>query len=290
MSPKSLIESKTSGNAHDGADEKGASAREPWLLHEDASPTDDLRSAWSRKYIAGLNGTGPQKCFIGDEDRSASNPGEKLVAYPSGQARQSLLSANSDKDPGYSTDYQSTTASPAEEMHGDAITISDFTGQSVSELPLTRGQLIWISSRHRQGWLLARNPRTDKSGLVPEKFVQLLRDVIDAWKALDAGHSIEERDLSFRAVMTHGSVATSIQPERESHSHLENRCNASNGSESQPIGALTAVSPSLLLWWSETDPPTILPSSGDSGYASLNTSPTLRKAFRNLHSIEDHFG
>lgn len=48
MSHESLIEPETSGNAHNDADEKGASALEPWLLHEDTSPIDDLRSAWQR--------------------------------------------------------------------------------------------------------------------------------------------------------------------------------------------------------------------------------------------------
>jgi hypothetical protein len=37
--------------------------------------------------------------------------------------------------------------------------------------------VILVSYRHGQGWLVAEDPRTGESGLVPEDFVRLLRDI-----------------------------------------------------------------------------------------------------------------
>lgn len=77
----------------------------------------------------------------------------------------------------YSRDYQFTIASPDEEMHGKAVALFDFQRENENELPLVEGQVIWVSYRHGQGWLVAMDPRTQESGLVPEEYVRLLRDI-----------------------------------------------------------------------------------------------------------------
>jgi hypothetical protein len=77
----------------------------------------------------------------------------------------------------YSRDYQFTIASPDEEMHGKAVALFDFQRENENELPLVEGQVIWVSYRHGQGWLVAEDPRTRESGLVPEEYVRLLRDI-----------------------------------------------------------------------------------------------------------------
>jgi hypothetical protein len=77
----------------------------------------------------------------------------------------------------YSRDYQFTIASPDEEMHGKAVALFDFERENENELPLVEGQVIWVSYRHGQGWLVAEDPRTQESGLVPEEYVRLLRDI-----------------------------------------------------------------------------------------------------------------
>jgi len=77
----------------------------------------------------------------------------------------------------YSRDYQFTIASPDEEMHGKAVALFDFQRENENELPLVEGQVIWVSYRHGQGWLVAEDPRTQESGLVPEEYVRLLRDI-----------------------------------------------------------------------------------------------------------------
>ncbi|KAI0996842.1 hypothetical protein K3495_g11340 [Podosphaera aphanis] len=77
----------------------------------------------------------------------------------------------------YSRDYQFTIASSDEEMHGKAVALFDFVSENENELPLVEGQVIWVSYRHGLGWLVAEDPKTRESGLVPEEYVRLLRDI-----------------------------------------------------------------------------------------------------------------
>ncbi|KAL2199850.1 hypothetical protein P885DRAFT_30362 [Corynascus similis CBS 632.67] len=77
----------------------------------------------------------------------------------------------------YSRDYQFTITSPDEEMCGKAVALFDFERENESELPLVEGQIIWVSYRYGQGWLVAEDPKTQESGLVPEEYVRLLRDI-----------------------------------------------------------------------------------------------------------------
>ena len=77
----------------------------------------------------------------------------------------------------FSRDYQFTIASPDEEMHGKAVALFDFARENDNELPLVEGQVILVSYRHGQGWLVAQDPKTGESGLVPEEYVRLLRDI-----------------------------------------------------------------------------------------------------------------
>jgi hypothetical protein len=77
----------------------------------------------------------------------------------------------------FSKDYQFTIASPDEEMHGRAVALFDFAQENENELPLVEGQVVLISYRHGQGWLVAQDPKTGDTGLVPEEYVRLLRDI-----------------------------------------------------------------------------------------------------------------
>jgi hypothetical protein len=91
----------------------------------------------------------------------------------------------------YSRDYQFTIASPDEEMHGKAVALFDFASENDNELPLVEGQVILVSYRHGQGWLVAQDPKTRESGLVPEEYVRLLRDIEGGWNGLMNGDGKE---------------------------------------------------------------------------------------------------
>ncbi|ONH68384.1 NAP1-binding protein 2 [Cyberlindnera fabianii] len=62
------------------------------------------------------------------------------------------------------------------EIHGRAIALFDFEPENDNEVRLREGQLIWISYRHGQGWLVAEDDETHETGLVPEEYVQLLAE------------------------------------------------------------------------------------------------------------------
>ena len=75
-------------------------------------------------------------------------------------------------------------------MHGKAVALFDFERENENELPLVEGQIIWVSYRHGLGWLVAEDPKTQESGLVPEGYVRLLRDIEGGMNSL-AGHLAE---------------------------------------------------------------------------------------------------
>jgi hypothetical protein len=100
-----------------------------------------------------------------------------------------LSEEGSDVDEGdgrFSKDYSFTIASPDEEMHGKAVALFDFESEHENELALKEGQIILVSYRHGQGWLVAEDPRTGESGLVPEEFVRLIRDIEGGLNGLNA--------------------------------------------------------------------------------------------------------
>lgn len=62
-------------------------------------------------------------------------------------------------------------------MCGKAVALFDFESEHESELPLTEGQIIIVSYRHGEGWVVAEEPNTGQRGLVPEDYIRLVRDL-----------------------------------------------------------------------------------------------------------------
>ncbi|MCJ1376342.1 HOG (high osmolarity glycerol) pathway protein [Loxospora ochrophaea] len=119
----------------------------------------------------------------------------------------------SNRDSRYSKDYQFTIASPDEEMHGKAVALFDFARENENELPLVEGQVIWVSYRHGQGWLVAEDPKTRESGLVPEEYVRLLRDIEGDWHSL-SGEAHDERNVLSPAEPDTSSITTPTQDDQ----------------------------------------------------------------------------
>ncbi|KAI7915555.1 SH3 domain-containing protein [Pyricularia oryzae] len=172
-----------------------------------------------RGYYMGTSGDGSERYYV-NQGGEANGPGGEYVTYPPDQARNSAQgvynvgdqqprqyaehdagyrygsdgSSSSPSSPDlrgedqsrYSRDYQFTITSPDEEMHGKAVALFDFARENENELPLLEGQIIWVSYRHGQGWLVAMDPKTQESGLVPEEYVRLLRDIEGGMTSLTA--------------------------------------------------------------------------------------------------------
>ncbi|CAG8339626.1 unnamed protein product [Penicillium salamii] len=148
-----------------------------------------------RGMLVGINADGSETYYVNEGDTVDDGPGGEYVTYPANEGRYSIMGYSGpggqgfDTDPGfesedeipgvnrYSRDYQFAVGCPDEEMHGKAVALFDFTREHENELPLTEGQVIYVSYRHGQGWLVAEDPKTGENGLVPEEFVRLLRDI-----------------------------------------------------------------------------------------------------------------
>jgi hypothetical protein len=181
-------------------------------------------------------------------------------------------------DSRYSRDYQFTIASPDEEMHGKAVALFDFQRENENELPLVEGQVIWVSYRHGQGWLVAEDPKTHESGLVPEEYVRLLRDIQGGLHSLTG-----QVDAPFSPVGGGGADSgTPTQAEHgQSFSHNPAASNGSNGYQ-QPIVSTFSTSSKDLhpypqhLLGTQTGmaPPQVVHYHGQRGGSQANT-PTL---------------
>lgn len=141
-----------------------------------------------RGTFVGLNPDGSETYYINDVDSMEDGPGGEYVTYPANEGRyayghggQQVYDPDTvyeSEDGGrYSNDFQFAVGCPDEEMHGKAVALFDFAREHENELPLTEGQVIYVSYRHGQGWLVAEDPKTGENGLVPEEFVRLLRDI-----------------------------------------------------------------------------------------------------------------
>ena len=119
----------------------------------------------------------------------------------------------------FSRDYQFTIVSPEEEMHGKAVALFDFERENDNELPLVEGQIILVSYRHGQGWLVAQDPKTGESGLVPEEYVRLLRDIEGGWNGLMNGTALQQEAANPEGLLS----PVSAGPEAKTPTQAEHR-------------------------------------------------------------------
>ncbi|TQV98552.1 hypothetical protein V2A60_007723 [Cordyceps javanica] len=213
-----------------------------------------------RGYYVGTSGDGHEKYYV-NQGGEANGPGGEFVTYPPGQSRHSRAyhydqtgrphdeyaasdnasspasSSFHDADQSrYSRDYQFTITSPDEEFHGKAVALFDFERENENELPLVEGQIIWVSYRHGQGWLVAEDPKTQESGLVPEEYVRLLRDIEGGMNSLTGNLN--------DAMGSANDVSTPTQAEHFSQSQLTGTTNsggATNGYH-QPVVSMFSTS------------------------------------------------
>lgn len=146
-----------------------------------------------RGTLVSMNADGSETYYVNGGDSSDDGPGGEYVTYPAEESHYSHMMTgdpydnphgyegdagfDSEDDDPYARDFQFAVGCPDEEMHGKAVALFDFTREHENELPLVEGQVILVSYRHGQGWLVAEDPKTGESGLVPEEFVRLLRDI-----------------------------------------------------------------------------------------------------------------
>jgi hypothetical protein len=231
----------------------------------------------------------------------ANGPGGELVTYPPDQAHHSHAyqysqqlghgmqgyesdHSSSSSSPGgpegdqsrYSRDYQFTITSPDEEFHGKAVALFDFERENENELPLVEGQIIWVSYRHGQGWLVAEDPKTQESGLVPEEYVRLLRDIEGGMNSL-TGALVD-------ASGSPNDAGTPTQPEHGSQSgHTPTQSTSTNGYHQPVVSMFSTSSKDLNPYPTEQlgiqagqAPPQVVHYHGQRGGSQMST-PTLNQ-------------
>lgn len=144
-----------------------------------------------------------------------------------------------DDDTRYSKQYSFTIASPDEEMHGKAVALFDFVPEHQNELALKEGQIILVSYRHGQGWLVAEDPQTNESGLVPEEFVRLLRHIEGGEHGLNTVDFNDDGDFTPHDLMSPVSnePTSAVSQSRESGElggHTPTPSNGSTWTEKHP--------------------------------------------------------
>ena len=212
-------------------------------------------------------GTLPNRSYIDAGPDNTSESDASSVDSSPGMTR--------DDESRYSKDYQFTIASPDEEMHGKAVALFDFERENENELPLVEGQVIWVSYRHGQGWLVAEDPKTQESGLVPEEYVRLLRDIQGGLNSLTG--PIHDQLLS-----PVGDGGTPTQAEHnETFGHSSHPSNGSNGYQQPVVSTFSTSSKDLhpypqhlLGTQAGQAPPQVLHYHGQRGGSQVNT-PTL---------------
>lgn len=212
--------------------------------------TDYFSGMGDRATFVGTNADGSETYYVNDEDAIDDGPGGELVTYPADEGRYSQMAPGSYCRQGdetemgfdsendfatvdrYSHDYQFAVGCPDEEMHGKAVALFDFTREHENELPLTEGQVIFVSYRHGQGWLVAEDPKTGESGLVPEEFVRLLRDIEGGLNSLNGDPNSDlSENTTYLSPESIGSdrVATPTQTGQLPFSPNHESADSSNG-------------------------------------------------------------
>ncbi|EMR68146.1 hypothetical protein MGN70_005881 [Eutypa lata] len=282
-----------------------------------------------RGYYVGTSSDGNERYYI-NQGGEANGPGGEYVTYPTESARHSTYQSmdhpqrqyadesgyRSESDasdtassPGfnnydesrYSRDYQFTITSPDEEMHGKAVALFDFARENENELPLVEGQIIWVSYRHGQGWLVAEDPKTQESGLVPEEYVRLLRDIEGGMTSLtgqlndglaspnDAGTptQAEHNSNQLSSVATQSTATVPTTTTATQSGHAPSSSNPTNGYH-QPVVSVFSTSSKdldpypqhLLGTQAGHPPPQVVHYHGQRGGSQANT-PTAKETFEN---------
>lgn len=237
---------------HYGEDDElhssAAAARHRKLKSADAigrarspSPSDFGGPESDRGTLVSLNGDGSETYYVRDDNAFDDGPGGEYVTYGADEARYSHYQSGELGEPGVSyydegyeygdqdidPDASYPSGSPDEEMHGKAVALFDFEREHENELPLREGQIIMVSYRHGQGWLVAEDPETGESGLVPESFVRLVRDIEGGLNSLngepDNDDDESDTDTEQATIATHEagdpvpSLSESSADARDSH-------------------------------------------------------------------------
>jgi hypothetical protein len=138
---------------------------------------------------------------------------------------------------------QRASMGPDDELFaGESLALYAFEPMNPNELRLHEGQIILVSYRHGQGWLVAEDPATGEQGLVPEEYVRLVRE-IDGWDA-ERGAFIDEDGEGAELDESEELVDDSTQPSVTREEDVDSG-NSSEAVTDRPSRAMLAEPPDV---------------------------------------------
>lgn len=138
---------------------------------------------------------------------------------------------------------QRASMGPEDELFaGESLALYAFEPENPNELRLHEGQIILVSYRHGQGWLVAEDPATGEQGLVPEEYVRLVRE-IEGWDAERGTFMDAEGDESGELLVEDASTQSAdMASRRQSQSRgEEDDIDSGNSSEAVTEGPSRAM-------------------------------------------------
>lgn len=209
--------------------------------------TDEhMAEAADRGMFISTNPDGSETYYVNDDNAMDDGPGGEYVTYPINEGRYSHYDTqqghapdvgfeSNDNGDRYANDYQFAVGCPDEEMHGKAVALFDFAREHENELPLTEGQVIYVSYRHGHGWLVAEDPKTGENGLVPEEFVRLLRDIEGGLTSLNGEPTLDS---------TEGSVSIDMSEDDRTSTPTQSDPKNANGDTTMSLSTEATNEPS----------------------------------------------
>ena len=139
---------------------------------------------------------------------------------------------------------QRASMGPDDELFaGESLALYAFEPLNPNELRLHEGQIILVSYRHGQGWLVAEDPATGEQGLVPEEYVRLVRE-IEAWDA-ERGAFIDEDGAELDESEELVDESTQSAMARRGHEEDIDSGNSSEAVTDRPSRAMLAEPPDV---------------------------------------------
>ncbi|CAI4058328.1 hypothetical protein SKDZ_04G3750 [Saccharomyces kudriavzevii ZP591] len=195
----------------------------------------DLFKAGLKKKIGTLNGTIPQSArdlelvqtedndkmedagattigYISIKDYAYEDSNPLHYGYFDGDNEEyEMVSDSSNTDDEYNK-RQSITLPDDYIVNQRAVALYDFEPENDNELKLTEGDIVFISYKHGQGWLVAENESRSKTGLVPEEFVSYIQPE----------DGVEEQEDTARPFYLTHLITQSVNPEKNDSNNDKN--------------------------------------------------------------------
>lgn len=145
--------------------------------------------------------------YISIKDYAYADSNPLHYGYFDGDNEEDEMASDSSSAENTYNKRQSITLPDDYIVNQRAVALYDFEPENDNELRLAEGDIVFISYKHGQGWLVAENESGSKTGLVPEEFVSYIQPE-------DGENEVENKARPF--YLTH-LITQSISPKNSNN-------------------------------------------------------------------------